>query len=363
MAPTIRLTMIGASRRVTSGSVAWRPIRPADGRRALSAAGVRERPRQSLRMSSQYRRPGRVPAMPAGRDDAARTMIASLSTRESPGLRQTYARPVVLNCDRLYAGAAVTCLTSLYLNAPTLTFDTSWFTSAGDTGAGTPAILAAIDRLADTFGRRIELVTVDDRRFDALTRPRLEYLGTVTYERLLIAELIEADSFLYLDSDTIVQTDIEPLLALPAGDWLIAGAADGVDKVWLDMERRRLGLDALEPVLNSGVAIVNAEAWRRDKVLDRLLAWHDANTTRIELADQDLVNAVLAGRKLVLDEQWNVLLHALSAEECGRFDAAAFRGIFHFSGPTKPWLQSTPAPIRALYEKYAAVSPLRMPDG
>ena len=290
-------------------------------------------------------------------------MNASFNTRESPGLRMTYARPVVVNADRAYAGAAMTCLTSLYLNSPTLTFDTYWFTGAGDGAADTPAILEAIDRLADTFGRRVELVTVDDRRFESLTRPRLEYLGNVTYARLLIADLIEADSFVYLDSDTIVQVDIEPLLALPTDEWLFAGAADGVDKVWLDMERRRLGLVPQEPVLNAGVAIINAEAWRREKALEQLLAWHDANTARVELADQDLVNAAFAGRKHVLDGQWNVLLHALSAEEIERFDADAFRGIFHYSGPTKPWLGSTPAPVRALYEKYAAVSPLRMPPG
>jgi lipopolysaccharide biosynthesis glycosyltransferase len=96
-------------------------------------------------------------------------------------------------------------------------------------------------------------------------------------------------------------------------------------------------------------------------VLEQLQEWHDGNTTRIELADQDLVNAVFVGRKHVLDSRWNVLLHALTPEECECFDAEAFRGIFHFSGPPKPWLKSTPAPIRALYEKYAAVSPIRMP--
>ncbi|MBX3501463.1 MAG: glycosyltransferase family 8 protein [Alphaproteobacteria bacterium] len=275
-------------------------------------------------------------------------------------MRKTCARPVVLNCDRVYAGAALTCLTSLYLNAPALNFDTSWFTRADDRGAGTPEILAAIDRLADTFNRRIELITVDDRRFEGLARPRLEYLGTVTYDRLLIADLIEADSFLYLDSDTIVQADIEPLLALELGERLVAGAADGAGD-WLDRERGRLGLAADEPVLNGGVMIVNAHGWRRERALEKLLAWHDANAERMELADQDLVNAVFAGRKHVLDRRWNVLLHALSAEDCERFEAGAFRGIFHYSGPAKPWLEATPAPVRALYETYAAVSPMRMP--
>lgn len=277
-------------------------------------------------------------------------------------MRATYARPVVISCDHAYAGAALTCLTSLYLNTPGVTFETCWYTSAGADSADTSEVRAAIDRLAETFARRIELVKVDDRRFESFARPRLDYLGTVTYEWLLIADLVDADSCLYLDCDVIVQTDIEPLLALPLGEKLVAGAADGVDG-WLDMERRRLGLPAEEAVLNSGVMIINADAWRRERTLDRLLAWHADNAQRMELADQDMVNAALAGRKQVLEPHWNVLLHALTEEACAAFDAEAFRGIFHFSGPTKPWLRATPAPIRALYEKYAAVSPMRMPPG
>lgn len=289
-------------------------------------------------------------------------MVAAISTRESPGMRATYGRPVVISCDRAYAGAALTCLTSLYLNTPGLTFETCWYTRTGADSAGTPEVRAAIDRLAETFARRIELVTVDDRRFESFTRPRLDYLGNVTYEWLLIADLVEADSCLYLDCDVIVQTDIEPLLALPLGDRLVAGVPDGIAG-WLDMERHRLGLVGEDTALNSGVMIVNAEAWRRERTLDRMLAWYADNAQRIELADQDMVNTVLAGRKHVLEPQWNVLLHALSAEACAGFDAETFRGIFHFSGPTKPWLRATPAPIRALYEKYAAVSPMRMPPG
>jgi lipopolysaccharide biosynthesis glycosyltransferase len=269
---------------------------------------------------------------------------------------------VVISSDRAYAGAALTCLTSLYLNTPTLAFDTYWYTNAGASGADTPEVRAAIDRLAQSFGRRIDLVTITDRRFETFVRPRLRYLSTVTYQWLLIPDLIEAESCLHLDCDVIVQTDIEALLSLKLGDRLVAGAADGTDD-WLDLERRRLGLPQDDTPLNAGVMIVNAGAWRREGTFHRLLAWYADNAAQIELADQDMVNGALAGRKQVLEPHWNVLLHTFSQTKCATFDAGGFSGIFHFNGPNKPWLGTTPAPIRALYEKYAAISPMRMPPG
>jgi lipopolysaccharide biosynthesis glycosyltransferase len=289
-------------------------------------------------------------------------MITGTSTRQSAGTRAACARPVVISSDRAYAGAALTCLTSLYLNTPTLAFDTCWYTSAGASGADTPEVRAAIDRLAQAFGRRIDLVTIADRRFETFVRPRLRYLGTVTYQWLLIPDLLEAASCLYLDCDIIVQADVEPLLTLPLGDWLVAGTSDGTDD-WLDLERHRLGLPDGDTPLNAGVMVLNTEAWRREATLDRMLAWYAANAQRVELADQDLINGALAGRKHVLEPHWNVLLHTFSQNKCASFDADGFRGIFHFNGPTKPWLDTTPAPIRALYEKYAAISPMRMPRG
>jgi lipopolysaccharide biosynthesis glycosyltransferase len=120
-------------------------------------------------------------------------------------------------------------------------------------------------------------------------------------------------------------------------------------------------MDDQDEYINSGVTIINSEIWRKERILDALLDWYASNTGLVELSGQDMVNVVLAGRKKFLAEKWNTQLHMQSPQAYEEFDEEAFRGIFHFTGALKPWHSNSLPKHRALYEKYARVSPLRMP--
>src|SRR5712691_11576483 len=99
---------------------------------------------------------------------------------------------------------------SVFLNSPHLDFDTYWITSSRSSGANTPAIRTAVDRLSDTFSRKIRIMPVDDSCFDSFISPtQLPYLGNVTYNWLLIPNVLNCDSFLLFDSDIVVQDGLD----------------------------------------------------------------------------------------------------------------------------------------------------------
>jgi lipopolysaccharide biosynthesis glycosyltransferase len=70
-----------------------------------------------------------------------------------------------------------------------------------------------------------------------------------------------------------------------------------------------------------------------------------------------MINAVLSNRKIVLNQKWNTQQHAFLKDDLAKFDPEAFRGIFHFSGPDKPWVPEAHPNLKALFDKYARVTP------
>src|SRR5262249_33263643 len=208
------------------------------------------------------------------------------------------------------------------------------------------------------FARSISIIPIDDSCFDNFKKPILPYLGNIAYTRLLIPDVVDSPSLLYLDSDTIVQETLEPLFSFDLGNSIIAGVPE---RGAADKYKQRLRMDAHGEYINTGVTIINSEIWRKERVLDALLDWYASNIDLVELSSQDLVNVVLAGRTKYLAEKWNTQLHSQSLEAYEEFDEDAFKGIFHFTGELKPWHSNSLPKHRALYEKYARVSPLRIP--
>jgi lipopolysaccharide biosynthesis glycosyltransferase len=107
---------------------------------------------------------------------------------------------------------------------------------------------------------------------------------------------------------------------------------------------------------------VNAERWRQENTLEVLKEWYAHHSEGLRLADQDVVNVVLSKHKMVLDWKWNTQPHTFLEDAVQQFDADAFRGIFYFRGPENPWRSDAWANVKALFDKYARVTP-RLPGG
>jgi lipopolysaccharide biosynthesis glycosyltransferase len=147
--------------------------------------------------------------------------------------------------------------------------------------------------------------------------------------RFQVAEVVpkDIDRCLYLDIDVLAGVDVAELF-----DVELRGNPIGMvqytrmpekDKEYL---RTRLNLDP-DVYCNSGVALIDLDAWRREGAGQGLIGCGRAMPPNIWFYDQDILNTYFKGRCLLLEERWNY-----------RDSAALPDGkIQHFAGSTKPW--------------------------
>ncbi|GIM94385.1 glycosyltransferase family 8 protein [Paractinoplanes toevensis] len=193
----------------------------------------------------------------------------------------------------------------------------------------------------------ITITPVDLGRFASL--PTTSAVGaTVTaavYAPLLIGELLPADwqRVIYLDSDTITRRPLNSLWNTDLrGSSLGAVRDDYVPTVsspygvpgW-----RELGLAADLPYFNSGVLLIDLDAWRRQRIGEKAVQYLTQHAGDIRLFDQDALNAVCAGRWHELDTPWNVTGYWRKPERrTGRYRTILEDArIRHFAGYGKPW--------------------------
>jgi UDP-glucose:(glucosyl)LPS alpha-1,3-glucosyltransferase len=123
-----------------------------------------------------------------------------------------------------------------------------------------------------------------------------------------------------------------------------------------------------EPYINSGVMLVNADAWRNREVSERAMAYLNDHASTVLHGDQDALNAVLAGELKEMDLSWNVQLGAIEyfdrvgwpiGRESLRVRKAELLNdpkIVHFIGPSKPWADGFRIPYGTDYRKMIATS-------
>jgi lipopolysaccharide biosynthesis glycosyltransferase len=177
-------------------------------------------------------------------------------------------------------------------------------------------------------------------------------LPSIAYLRLALADAL-GDRYrriLYLDGDIFFEGgDIGRLLALPLGDHPIAAARDFEMLLvpnYHAREFKAMGLSA-RPYFNSGVLLIDTDAWRRAKLLERCIAFPQSHRDACFLHDQSVLNGVLQGSFAELPPGWNWQVTALMPfASFGH--AVHFR---HFIGRTKPWSDT-----RHMYEERFARS-------
>lgn len=171
------------------------------------------------------------------------------------------------------------------------------------------------------------------------------------YFRIMAPELLPASvaRVIYLDADTVVVDDLTPLGAVGLGGaplaavrsgWCPWVSAPGGVTAW-----KRLGFDADAPYFNSGVLVMDCEAWRSDGLAQTVIEFIGSAGAGLEMMDQEALNAVFAGRWVELEPRWNqqpYVFDDLSMANLIWFDeeldaARVDPALIHFLGPRKPW--------------------------
>jgi lipopolysaccharide biosynthesis glycosyltransferase len=255
----------------------------------------------------------------------------------------------------------------------------------------TPSLLESLSRMVVRTGAELSVHQVPANWLGGLEA----YAPAVVWHRIFLPELLpELDRVLYLDADMVVTDSLQPLWRVDLSDhYLAAVTAVFPSPEWGDRHCAKLGLERRELYFNSGVMLLNLRELRRDDCVrkihehalvhgDRWSSWAvressaaqarafvRAHPERAHFGDQDVLNSVLAGRRLSLHPRWNCMnkiIHPLwskwSKEVFGEDGVAEARrnpAIRHFEGiaEDKPWHPQADAEDRSLYWSHRNQTP------
>jgi lipopolysaccharide biosynthesis glycosyltransferase len=216
-------------------------------------------------------------------------------------------------------------------------------------------------------------VTVNPAVFAGM--PISGHASVVNYYRLMTPWLLpDVNKVIFLDADLLVIRDLtalwqskmdsRPCLAVqdcaaPYMDASVAlknysrcgrhlGATTPVSNY------RALGLNPHDAYFNSGVLVLDLEAWRREDLPRQVLLCLERNKDHVRWWDQYALNVVLAGRWGLLDPRWNQgsHIHAFPTWSQSPYDRHVYQQvrddpfIVHFTTRHKPWVPSCLHPRR-----------------
>ena len=127
------------------------------------------------------------------------------------------------------------------------------------------------------------------------------------YYRLLAADILPRDIHraLYLDGDIVCTDNLAPLFSTdlkgcPCGMCLDSPTAN----LWI---YNILGYPPEDGYFNSGVMLLDLDAWRKENLSKTMIDYLDANAKKRLRHDQDVLNPVLHGRIFQIDFSYNVI--------------------------------------------------------
>jgi lipopolysaccharide biosynthesis glycosyltransferase len=196
----------------------------------------------------------------------------------------------------------------------------------------------------------IEWFEIDPRRLEHLP---VSSGGSPSssYALLLAPTLLPTttERVIALDCDLLVRRPLDDLWSTDLRGNVLAAALDSeVGRVahpdYGVASWRELGLDGRLPYLNAGVLVIDVAAWRTGSITERCLELLARPGLTIRFADQDVLNAVFAGRWTRVDTRWNVVgrgwpsNHLYTCVPPDEVDGAiADPAIVHYAGVPKPW--------------------------
>ena len=199
------------------------------------------------------------------------------------------------------------------------------------------------------LGSELVPLVVDGERLEGL-RTTNRFPPAIWYRTFLPDLLSDAARVVYLDCDTLVLGDIADL----AGVELDGCAIGAVHNVSLgnDADVARAGLTDGVRYFNSGVLVLDLDAWRRDGIAERVRA-EARSAPNAPFPDQDALNAVLAHRRQPLSPRWNVQNTVWSLD----YGGGGVRQGGGGGGPHQPAAR----PLRGLEGRQALELPVQAP--
>lgn len=230
-----------------------------------------------------------------------------------------------------------------------------------------------LSALAESFGRRLYVTELGDLRARFPYEVDTRGFDISAMARLFAPEALPEDvrRILYLDCDTIVCGPVGELYRTPLRGGLAGMVMEPT--VYAPM-KEAIGMAAEEAYFNSGVILMDLEAWRRERILERLLVFYGEHSGSLFACDQDTLNGVLRGRIRPLSPRYNFFTNyryfhyrtlcrlCPAYRQVGRREFVRARRapvIIHYLGDERPWIAGNHNHYRKHYRRYLARTPWR----
>jgi lipopolysaccharide biosynthesis glycosyltransferase len=157
-----------------------------------------------------------------------------------------------------------------------------------------------------------------------------------TYHRLLAANVVDVDRFLYVDADMLCDLDVGELAELDLAGRAVGMVPEGeltrcADEELMDL----LGPAASGLYFNAGAMLVDVQVWRRNRITERCLDYLAQHQPRFW--DQSALNYVLRGQAVALDAKFNFRTNARDNWPLLRQRWGTIGKLIHFLDYPKPW--------------------------
>ncbi|MER9016510.1 glycosyltransferase [Mesorhizobium sp. M0768] len=196
-------------------------------------------------------------------------------------------------------------------------------------------------------GTKIRIVAVQLPQLEEAARfHRDRYLPPITLARFWLDGLLdqEIDRFFYIDGDTMVDAELDSLLAMRPPPGRIMAAPD-VIRMFMDEKSRGkkrdlaylngLGCDA-DSYFNAGVIYTSREAW--NSIVPQALEFLVEHPELCRSSDQSALNHAARGRVAMLPLTYNYQSEHMMILDPRRNGFAPV--VWHFTGGPKPWDRS-----------------------
>ena len=147
------------------------------------------------------------------------------------------------------------------------------------------------------------------------------------FGRLMLADVVQEDKVLYLDSDAVVRKDISDIWIYDVEDYYLAGCKDyGIIR---DGTYNRL--DIKKNYVNSGVVVFNLKKIREEGIVQK---WFDIiNTQELKYPDQDAMNMICTEKEFYLPPMYNTIWNVTIEPR----DFSLIK-VYHYAGIKDPWV-------------------------
>jgi lipopolysaccharide biosynthesis glycosyltransferase len=246
--------------------------------------------------------------------------------------------PVCYCFDRAYANYTAVSSYSLHVNSP-ISPRIFWVVPSDDFEYSLD-LLNSVNKI----GMDITLIKVNLDHFK-------DWKGhKTTYYRLLLPILLDIDKVIYIDSDTIVMSDLTEIFNHDLKDKLVGGVIDPgghTSNIYYKFQN-------IEPYINAGLLVMNLKLMRELNFTDACKRIYYQFVTEMNYGDQDIINLAAYQRKIILDDKFCRLMQ-INDETNDSFNLAVSNNhVLHFVGAIKPWMKCcSPKPF-AFWWKFAS---------